>query len=163
MPPDTSWQVEEFKLTPHRIRKDMFHYEKYSTVKRKPKLQEQETEKHTCTSSQTHPTSTHGYCSSISCTQEWYLLTPISDNGTQHHKSHTNISDNGTQPLKGKWIGLQVGEEVCSCGSLVQEQEADSCVLHHKFTTTVKWKVNWCWRLCLFLFRRRLLVYTSAH
>ena len=98
--------------------------------KRKPKLQEQETEKHTCTSSQTHSTSTHGYCSSISCTQEWYLLTLISDNVTQHYKSHTNISDNGTQPLKGKWIGLQVcvfsgGDEVCSCGSLVQKQEAE--------------------------------------
>ncbi len=65
---------------------------KICSIKGKPKLQEQESEKHTCTSSQTHTTSTHGYCGLISC--------------TQHHKSHTNISDNGTQPLKGKWIGL---------------------------------------------------------
>ena len=64
---------------------------KICSIQGKPKLQEQETEKHICTSAQTHTTSTHGYCGSTSC--------------TQHHKSHTNISDNGTQPLKGKWIG----------------------------------------------------------
>ena len=87
---------------------------KICSIQGKPKLQEQETEKHICTSAQTHTTSTHGYHGSISC--------------TQHHRSHTNISADCTPWRKSELVVFSQAETNwcnCSCGSLVQTQEAE--------------------------------------